>query len=261
MKKLLLISILLPLSMGWAQSSFDGTWKADLSKLKFPTKPDVLVLKDGRYQCSTCVPTKIDIVADGHDQQVMGNPYFDTMSVKTEDSKTVDIIAKKNGKVVGKERDTVSEDGNQFTSEWTGRNDPESPEMSAKGVHTRLAKGPAGAHAISGSWRTEKATDASESLVTVTYKSIDNGLEMSQPNGSSYSAKFDGKDYPYKGDPGTSSVSLKRINDRHIEETDKLDGKVIVVADITVSPDGQTITTAVHDKRAGTTFTIVSNKQ
>jgi hypothetical protein len=261
MKKLLLISILLPLSMGWAQSSFDGTWKADLSKLKFPTKPDVLVLKDGRYQCSTCIPTKIDIPADGHDQQVKGNPYFDTMSVKVEDSQTVDIIAKKNGKVVGKERDTVSEDGNQFTSDWTGRNDPDSPEMSAKGVHTRVAKGPAGAHAISGSWHTEKATDASETLVTVTYKSTDNGLEMSQPNGSSYAAKFDGKDYPYKGDPGTSSVSLKRIDDRQIEETDKLDGKVIVVADITVSPDGQTMTTAVHDKRAGTTFTIVSNKQ
>src|SRR5207249_9440810 len=98
MKKLLLISILLPLSMGWAQSSFDGTWKADLSKLKFPTKPDVLVLKDGRYQCSTCIPSKIDIPADGHDQQVKGNPYFDTMSVKVEDSQTVDIIAKKNGK-------------------------------------------------------------------------------------------------------------------------------------------------------------------
>jgi hypothetical protein len=84
---------------------------------------------------------------------------------------------------------------------------------------------------------------------------------MSQPNGTSYSAKFDGKDYPYKGDPGTTSVSLKRITDRHIEETDKENGKSIVVADITVAPDGHSMTTVVHDKRAGTTFTIVSDKQ
>ncbi len=133
--------------------------------------------------------------------------------------------------------------------------------MSVKAVHTRVGKAPAGAHAISGSWRTEKATDVSESIVNITFKSIENGMEMSQPNGVSYSAKFDGKDYPYKGDPGTAAVSLKRLGDREIEETDKYNGKTIAVADMTVAPDGRTMTTVIHDKRAGTTFTIVSDKQ
>ena len=261
MKKLILVTLVLPITMAWAQSPFDGTWKADLSKLKFPEKPDVFELKDGRYKCPTCIPTKIDVAADGQDQKVTGNPYIDTMSVKVEDPKTVDIVAKKDGKVVGNEKDVVSEDGNQFTSDWTGRNTPDSPEMSVKAVHTRVAKGPAGAHALSGSWRTEKATDASESIVTITFKGIENGMEMSQPNGVSYSAKFDGKDYPYKGDPGVTSVSLKRIDDHHIEETDKEKGKPIVVADMTVAPDGHNMTTVVHDKRAGTTFTIVSDKR
>jgi len=261
MKKLLLVVMLLPSPFVWAQSPFDGTWKADLSKIKFPSKPDVYELKDGRYKCSTCVPTKIDVLADGQDQKVTGNPYFDTLSVKVVDPKTIEIVAKKDSNVVGKEQDVVSEDGSQFTSDWTGRNTPDSPEMSVKGVHTRVSKGPAGAHMISGSWRTEKATDASESVVTITFKGIDNGMEMSQPNGVSYSAKFDGKDYSYKGDPGTTAVSLKRIGDRQIQETDKDNGKVIVVADMTISPDGRTMTTVVQDKRAGTTFTIVSDKQ
>ena len=57
MKKLLLMVLMSPLTMTWAQNPIDGTWKADLSKLKFPEKPDVIVLKDGRYQCPTCVPT------------------------------------------------------------------------------------------------------------------------------------------------------------------------------------------------------------
>jgi hypothetical protein len=261
MKKLLLLMLLFPGTFVWAQSPFDGTWKADLSKLKFPAKPDVFVLKDGRYKCPTCIPTKIDVAADGQDQKVTENPYMDTISVKIGDPKTVEIVTKKDGKVVGKERDVVSEDGNQFTSDWTGRNSPDSPEMSVQGVHTRVAKGPTGAHALSGSWRTEKATDASDSIATVTFKGSENGLEMSAPNGTSYSAKFDGKDYPYKGDPGTTSVSLKRISDRHVEETDKANGKAIVVVDLTVAPDGHTLTTVVHDKRAGTTFTIVSDKQ
>ena len=169
MKKLLLMVLMSPLTMTWAQNPIDGTWKADLSKLKFPEKPDVIVLKDGRYQCPTCVPTKIDIAADSQDQKVTGNPYFDTMSVKIEGPKTVEIITKKDGKIVGKERDVVSEDGNQFTSEWQGRNDPDSPEMSVKAVHRRVAPGAADAHAISGSWRTEKATNASENITTVTF--------------------------------------------------------------------------------------------
>jgi hypothetical protein len=261
MKKLMLIVLALPVTIAWAQSSFDGTWKADLSKLKFPEKPDVFVLKDGRYQCPTCIPTKIDVAADGQDQKVTGNPYIDTLSVKIEDPKTVEITAKKDGKVVGKERDVVSEDGNQFTSDWTGRNSPDSPEMSVKAVHTRVAKAPADAHALSGSWRTEKATDVSESLTIVTFKGIENGLEMSQTNGISYSAKFDGRDYPYKGDPGITTVSLKRIDDRHVQESDKENGKTVVVADMTVAPDGHTMTTVINDKRAGTTFTVVSDKQ
>src|SRR6184192_1836114 len=110
MKKLILVAIALPLTMAWAQSPFDGTWKADLSKLKFPEKPDVFELKGGRYKCSTCIPTKIDVAADGQDQKVSGNPYIDTLSVKVEDPKTVETVAKKDGKVVGKERDVVSED-------------------------------------------------------------------------------------------------------------------------------------------------------
>jgi hypothetical protein len=261
MKRLTFLVLVVTATAAWAQSPFDGTWKADLSKLKFPEKPDVFELKDGRYKCPTCIPTKIDVAADGQDQKVTGNPYIDTLSVKTEDPKTVEIVAKKDGKVVGKERDVVSEDGNQFTSDWTGRNSPDSPEMSVKAVHTRVAKGPSGAHALSGSWRTEKATDVSESLTIVTFKSIENGLEMSQNNGISYSAKFDGKEYPYKGDPGITSVSLKRMDARHIQESDKERGKTVVVADMTVAPDGRTITSVINDERAGTTFTVVSDKQ
>ena len=79
-------------------------------------------------------------------------------------------------------------------------------------------------------------------------------------NQQSYAAKLDGKDVPYVGDPGTTSVSLKRIGDS-IEETDKRDGKVISVSKMTVAPDGKTMTIVVADKLHGSTATYVAEKQ
>jgi hypothetical protein len=54
-----------------AQSVFNGTWKADLSSAKFPQKPDEYLLKDGTYDCKTCLPP-IQVKADGQDQKVAG---------------------------------------------------------------------------------------------------------------------------------------------------------------------------------------------
>jgi hypothetical protein len=59
-----------------------------------------------------------------------------------------------------------------------------------------------------------------------TYTSTEGGLSYSTPTGESYAAKFDGQDYPYKGNPGVTSVVIKRIDDRTIEETGKRDGRV-----------------------------------
>jgi hypothetical protein len=93
-----------------------------------------------------------------------------------------------------------------------------------------------------------------------TYTGGGDSLSMTTPTGQSYTAKLDGKDVPYVGDPGTTSVSLKRIGDS-IEETDKRDGKVISVSKMTVAPDGKTMTIVVADKLHGSTATYVAEKQ
>jgi hypothetical protein len=125
----------------------------------------------------------------------------------------------------------------------------------------RVAKGPAGSSAISGSWRDEKADVATADALIFTFKSeAADSLSYSTPTGQSYTAKLDSTDAPYAGDPGTTSVSLKRIGDS-IEETDKRDGKVISVSKLTVSKDGKTITIDVDDKLNGTKATYVAVKQ
>ena len=83
--------------------------------------------------------------------------------------------------------------------------------------------------------------------MTITFSATDDGLNMGDQLGESYTAKFDGKDYPYKGDPGITSVALKKIDTNTIEETDKRESKVIYITRMTVSADGRTIAVEVHD--------------
>jgi hypothetical protein len=84
---------------------------------------------------------------------------------------------------------------------------------------------------------------------------------MTEPTGEHYSAKVDGKDYPYHGSYTYDTVSLKRIDDHTIEETAKRGGRIIEVTRLSVSPDGKTLTSVVNNKLLDRTSTFVSEKQ
>jgi hypothetical protein len=258
MKKLFFALVLVPV-LGWAQSPFDGTWKLDMSKTKFPKKPDVLLLQSGMYECKTCVPS-VNVKADGQFQKLSGDPYRDAVMVKVVDDKHVDFASQKGGKEVATTTRSVSDDGNTMTVAWKYSGNPSGGPVSGTDTMTRVSKGPAGSHAISGSWREAKSDVATDDGLVFTFKSEGDSLSMSTPTGQSYTAKVDGTDAPYVGDPGTTSLSLKRIGNS-IEETDKRDGKIISVNKMTVSPDGKTMTIDSADKLAGTTSTYTATKQ
>ncbi len=260
MKKLLFVALLvLPLMALAAESPFTGTWKVDLGKIQFAGTPETWVVQNGRYQCSTCDP-KIDIKADGTDQPLVGSKYYDTMAIKIVDDKTVEQTTTKGGKVNETMKCVVSADGKTLTIDFIDY-PPGSKPVTGKGMMTRVTPGPPGSHAFSGSWRSSKLESASENALTITYKASADGLAMSTQTGQSYDAKFDGKDYPVKGDPGGSMVSLKKINEYSISETMKSDGKVLVVNTMTVSADGKTLTVKSENKERGGTTTIVAVKQ
>lgn len=258
MKKLLALLLLLSPAILFAQSPFDGTWMTRLDTAQFPKKPDSYVLNKGMYECSSCVP-KFKVKADGTDQKVTGHPYYDTVVIKVVDDHTIETTQKKDGKTTGKSTDTVSEDGNTLTSKFVDMS--EDKPVTGEFMSTRVSKGPAGSHAVSGSWRVAKVNSVSDNGLTVTFQGMADGLKMTDPNGESYEAKFDGKDYPIQGDPGHTMVSLKRIGNDTIEETDKRDGKVVGVSKMTVSPDGKWITVEYTNKERGTTTTYKMEKQ
>jgi len=261
MNKLLLSAVLLALSVpAIAQNVFDGTWKFHLDDAQFPKKPDIFLLQNGTYECKTCAPP-IKVKADGQDQPVQGHPYFDSMSIKVIDDRTIEEVDKKGGKTVATSKTVVSPDGKTANFEFTDSSNTNADPVTGKGTATQVAKGPAGSHAASGSWVTSKMENLSDNGLTVTFKVEGDSLSMNNLTGQSYTAKLDGTEAPYKGDPGVTSVSVKSIGKNTMEETDKRDGKVISVARWTVGPDGKTMTVKVDDKLHNSQSQFTATKQ
>ncbi len=256
----MLLALLLPV-LATAQSPFDGTWKANINNVDWPKKPDVYVLKDGMYQCKTCVPV-IDIKADGTDQKITGHPYYDTMAIKVVNDHEIEETDKKDGKVVSTSKTMVSPDGNQLMFEFSdGSNTNGGPPVTGKGEETRVAKGPEGSSPISGSWRMSKMETISDNGISWSYKVSGDELTMTSNTGQTYTAKMDGTEAPMKGDPGVTTVSVKKLGKNTIEETDKRDGKVVSVMKATVEPDGKTMHIVADDKLHGTSMKFTAMKQ
>jgi hypothetical protein len=266
MKKLLLVGLLMGFLMpvlATAQSDFDGTWKVDLNKAVMPNEPDVFLLQNGMYQCKTCVPT-ISVKADGEDQAITGNPYYDKMSIKVLDDRSIERTEKKNGKTVATSKIMVSPDGSTATFEFTDNSNTNADPVTGKGNMTRVAKSkhPAGSHAISGSWRASKLESVSDNALTFTFKVEGESLNMMTPTGQSYTAKLDGTEAQYKGDPGINAVSVVRLGKDTFVETDKRDGKAIKVTRVMVAADnGKTINMIVTNNLRGTAVVFVADKQ
>lgn len=264
MKKLFFLvalpALLMPL-LAMAQSAFDGTWKVNMNKVDFPKKPDMFLLQNGMYDCKTCTPP-YNIKADGTDQSVSGHPYFDSVAIKVVNDHEIEETDKKNGKVVSTSTTTVSPDGNTAMFSFSDSSNTNGyPPVTGKGEATRVAKGPAGSNAISGSWRTTKMESLSDNATTWTYKVSGDEITMTNPTGQSYSAKLNGSDAPMKGDPGITSVSVKMMGKDMLEETDKRDSKVIGVFKMTVAADGKTAKASFDDKLQNRTTDFDVTKQ
>jgi hypothetical protein len=258
MKKVLFALGLLASATLFAQTPFDGTWMTKLDTAKLPTKPDKYSLNNNMYECLTCVP-KIEVKADGTDQTVAGHPYYDTVAVKVVNASSVEVIEKKGGKVMYKDDMTVLDDGKTLDDKFTDTTGTQ--PVTGEATSMRVSPGPSGSHAVSGAWRQTQIKNISNNGLTVTYQGTADGLKMSDMNGNSYDAKFDGKDYPINGDPGHTMVSLKRVGNDTIEETDKRDGKIVGVFRITVSSDHKSIHAVYDDKQHGTSMSFTMEKQ
>lgn len=257
--KRLLACLFLFSALSFAQTPFDGTWIANLDTAQLSKKPNLFLLNNGMYSCSTCTPA-IEVKADGQDHKVGGSDYINSVAIHVVDSRTIQETDKKDGRIVFKNMSIVSPDGKCLTSKF--EEDFGSQPIAGEQTYSRISNGPAGSHAISGSWRSEKLSKISTNNgIALTYTSKPDGLKMSANNGESYDAKFDGKQYTLQGDPGHTTVSIKKLGTHTLEEIYTRNGKVISTFQMSVSADGKAMTATAHDIAQDRTNHFTLNKK
>jgi hypothetical protein len=252
--RLLFLTLLLP-AAALAGPGFDGSWKTNMQSMKVTGKPLVLLLAGGEYTCSSCSPP-YTVKADGAEHKVTGQASFDTAQVRVTGPNSAEIVLKQGSKEMVRFSDTVAADGATFTSKVTMHYGPqtETDELTAR----RVTAAPADSHPLSGSW-VEQQHVAGE-LRPVQYRMTAEGFQMNG-NGQSYDARFDGKQYPIAGDPGRTTVSLRKIDDATVEETDHRQGKVVNEIRLELAKDGNSITVIDNDIARGQRATYTMERQ
>lgn len=260
MKKLLLLLLLSPVS-SLAQSPFDGGWVFAEDSIHQSTKPkpaSYLVAK-GSLRCSDCFASP-EILADGRDQKVHATSYWDTVSARIVDTFTVEIVAKKAGKTMFTEIDTVSSDGATLTQVL--KDTTEAQTVESETLSKRVAPAPSGTHVLSGSWLFYKKTKskAAPNTPAISYRCTADGFSAWTPLGERYDAKFDGKFYPVQDDPGHTMTSVKLLSPTEVEITSKREEKIVSILHLTVMPDGKSIHAIFENKQNHNTSTYQLQK-
>ncbi len=238
--KLVFLGVALVMSSAtWAHSVFDGTWRPEYPQKFSPSqKHDVIDLKNGVFECRSCVPPYV-VKADGVDHALRSDPNYDTRSVTIVDARTVTRTAKKGGVVVVASKLIAGEDGATLTELQTIVGDTARPVV-VRLRSRRIGPGEPGSHAVSGEWQ-RLDYDLPNNDEDTTFHVDGNTLSMSDKLGRSFNAKLDGTDAPYSGSPQFTSVSVRLLDSRTLEERDKSHGQVVKITRWTVDPNGTTI--------------------
>jgi hypothetical protein len=253
MKRLTLALLLLTPALSFSQSPFDGGWIFDENSMQQSEKPKPVtyLVAKGTLRCSDCFASP-KINADGRDQKVHETSYWDTVSARIVDAYTVEIIAKKAGKTMYTEIDTVSPDGSTLTK--VVKDTTESQPVTSETLSQRVKPAPSGSHILSGSWLFYKKTKSkvAPNVPAISYRCTADGFSAWTPLGERYDAKFDGKDYPVEDDPGHTMTSVRLLSPSQVEITSKRNGKVVGVLHLSVKPDGKSIHGVFENKENNT---------
>ncbi|MEG3160241.1 hypothetical protein U1763_06980 [Sphingomonas sp. LB2R24] len=247
-------------SPAYAKDVFTGTWKGDIKESELSTKPSVALIENGFYTCSTCIPV-VKIAADGALHPVTGHAYYDAMSVTVVDPATVKYATSKAGKPMSDATATLSADNSSISTVFNDTSAPNGIPITGTTISERVAAGPSGSHAASGSWLQTNQTQVSDSGLVFTFAKTGKVVTYSTPTGTSYVATTGGPSVAVVGDAGWTTVSLRQSDLNTLHETDYLDGKVIGKYVMTISPDGKKMTMDVNDIKYGKTSTLIAYRQ
>ena len=237
-------------------SALNGVWEADLASVKFEGKPDDFLLQGGTWKCNTCIPP-LTVTADGQFHPVADRPYYDSMSAKIVDDRTVEFHRRKGNREVGNNTFQVSADGNVLTNKFHDATTPGS-EFEGSATLRRAGAAPAGAHAVSGQWTPDKVGDYTPEALRVSYEVTGNKV-TSSVQGQTYVAEIDGPAVAVQNDPGNTTVAITREG-AGLKETYTRGGKQVSITTVVPNPDGRSVSITSTDPRDGSKVSWTANK-
>ncbi|MBV9302958.1 MAG: hypothetical protein JOY62_16015 [Acidobacteriaceae bacterium] len=251
----LMLGCLVVAAVSAADDPFVGTWKLNTQESKMTGfQEKIQSLGDNKYKFTFGNNSDV-IVADGTDQP---SNFGGTWSLKQEGPNTWKSVDKQNGKTTSSGTWTMSDDGKEMTIKNEGTR-----EDGSTFNNTFKLKRLAGSSGLAGTWQSTEA-NISSPVDWKIEKYESDGLSFVFPsNNERLDFKFDGKDYTATGPrvtPGSTS-SARRVDDRTIEVTDKLKGKVMSRDEYKVSEDGRKLTITAHYPGVSTPETTVYDRQ
>jgi hypothetical protein len=238
--QVLLVTCLATSTLWAANDPFVGKWKVNPSKSKLTDQMKVEAVGANKYAI-TFAPGAVDtIVADGSDQPALRGTTF---SIMVEGPNNWKVIRKKEGRTVIMAKWTLSADGKTLTDAYTQYGDDGST-LSLDYVYQRTA----GTSGFAGTWESVSEEVKSEIELQIQPYEGDGLSFNSAAAGMNQNIKFDGKDYPDLNPnmaPGSTS-SGRRVNERSLEITDKVQGKIADNRQIELSKDLKTLTIAIR---------------
>ena len=238
------------------QSPFDGEW-VNKGVEQPPQGPASYSLNNEMFRYS-CAIGDVETKPDGYDHKTPETAYWDTLNVQAVDTHTVVLIAKKGGRTMFTEIDSVSQDGNTLTQ--MVKDTTEAETVTIETQSHRVESGPTGSHTFSGTWKAFKASRSLNGSL-IKYTCTKDSFSAESPLGERYTAKFDGNFYPVADDPGHTMVSAKLLDARTVEITTKRNGKIASVSRLSVAPDGNSIHTVFQNKESDSKTAFDFEKQ
>ncbi len=252
-KRLAVAAFVLVLSSGlYADNPFVGKWKIDKSKSRIagsidsvtPAGPNTWTFAFGNFSWT--------VKADGTPQPTP----FGTTAMKIVRPTEWQFTNTTNDKPSGTETWVLSADGQSMTRSFTS---PQANGQPSSGV--AKVKRIAGTSGFAGKWQ---STDVQMTFTEVDISANgDNGISLLLPeDGTKYSLKFDGKEYPEEGPriPPGLTVSATMTGPRSVTATTRLNGKVLETEEWQVSSDGKTYTYTEHDVGAAQPVVIILHR-
>jgi hypothetical protein len=227
-------------SAAWAADDpMMGNWKLNSQKSKLmKDEMKVTSLGGNKYSFDFGGGDPETIVVDGTDQPGNFGTTFAVTVVSPDEWKGV---RKKDGRVEIKGIWKLSKDGNTLHDDYTGISD------NGKTIHfIYVYERRGGGTGFAGDW--VSTSEQVDTLYVVRVRPYEgDGLSIIFSfDGVTKNVKFDGKDYPNVGSEVKTVSSARRVNERTVELTDKIGGKVVDTQEISVSEDRKTLTMAGH---------------